>query len=378
MADRSEDARRLPVVGWALLPAVISIAACGSEAGTGSWSFGFEDAALRERAVRVEATIRRGGCTDTQEAIYSVIAPVAGDAAPPPELGPGRYAFSGRAIDRQCRWYAAGCTDVALPTDRGRPVLVNLRGIAEIAECAAATCSEGRCGGTADDAGGPVCPNAVGDGFGAMALYTFSGLGMTPSIADRSGVAPCADLTTLRRAVLTGDGVDLGQGGLFLDAAINAMMRERLLASSISLETWITSADAAQGTDAAAWVVGFAESNRAVFALEQRGEVFSFTVDRSGSPSTQPAAADTRRHHVVLTYDAAVGTQRIYLDGSLVSGIDLGAGDLLTGNQAAGFGVGARPMASRGWNGVMHFLALYDRALSESEVLTQYARGPAR
>lgn len=67
----------------------------------------------------------------------------AGEAEETPELGEGRYGFEVRVRDVWCDWYAAGCVEVELPTDRDS-VRVTLAPVPTEHACAA-SCEEGRC-----------------------------------------------------------------------------------------------------------------------------------------------------------------------------------------------------------------------------------------
>jgi hypothetical protein len=95
------------------------------------WQLEFADPALRARAVRIAARVRRGTCADAGAAIYDVeLGP--GEIAPPlPRLGGGVHAFSADARDAACVVYASGCRDVALPMAPGATITTTLRAIPE-------------------------------------------------------------------------------------------------------------------------------------------------------------------------------------------------------------------------------------------------------
>ena len=100
------------------------------------------------------------------------------------------------------------------------------------------------------------------------------------------------------------------------------------------------------------------------------------TTDDNGEPSltTPPGSLAADLTHVVYTRDAT-GQATLYIDGVAVrSGQIEGTLDnwdpayrLLVANEASG---------DRPWLGELYLAAIYDRALSESEVVQNYAAGP--
>lgn len=111
------------------------------------WEIALESAALRERAVAVEARILEGGCAG--RAVWSASASRGALHPGPPALDPGRYGVEARAMDASCRWFAGACEEVELPGSS--PVRLVLRLTAEQVDCEAAACPAGGCGGA--DAG---------------------------------------------------------------------------------------------------------------------------------------------------------------------------------------------------------------------------------
>jgi hypothetical protein len=64
----------------------------------------------------------------------------------PSALGSGRFGFAARALDDRCRWYAAGCRELALPRDEDARALVMLEAMARPAlDCAAEGCDDSAC-----------------------------------------------------------------------------------------------------------------------------------------------------------------------------------------------------------------------------------------
>lgn len=84
---------------------------------------------------------------------------------------------------------------------------------------------------------------------------------------------------------------------------------------------------------------------------------------------------DGNAHHVVATYDSTSGNKSIYIDGSLRYGTNLGVGNLLTSGGGAealiGSGISAGIPAGA-FDGVIDEVALYNAALTASEILVDY------
>lgn len=119
---------------------------CGQDPRRADWQVRFADPDLAERAAAVEVIVLAGGCdgdvVDTQEVRRGE------EGRRPERLAPGRYGFAARARDGDCRWFAAGCVEVELPTDED--VIVGVGASEEIAACEPEACVDGVCAGEGD------------------------------------------------------------------------------------------------------------------------------------------------------------------------------------------------------------------------------------
>lgn len=221
---------------------------------------------------------------------------------------------------------------------------------------------------------------------GAIVLYEFAeGSGTT--VADTSGVGEPLDLT-----IDDPGNVSWAPGALTLDASTvvasggpATKISDAVTASEqMTVEAWITPANTTQSGPAR--IVSLSESpfDRNVtlgqgtfgsaptdtFDLRLR----STAVGDNGTPSTTTPAgvATTDLSHVVATR-AADGSTTIYVDGEVVQTSTVGgslsnweAMPLLLGNEATG---------DRPWLGTLCLTAIYDTALSQTEVQQNFQAG---
>lgn len=137
-------------------------AACTADPVTLRWQLAFGEGAPSTRAVLVELRILRGGCDATSEVFRGTIRPRDGmNETRVPRLARGRYGFSARARDPECRWYATGCVDLDLPQDDGAVASVPLDMVAAPENACPGECLDGRC---AFEDAGPARLDAAVDG----------------------------------------------------------------------------------------------------------------------------------------------------------------------------------------------------------------------
>lgn len=200
-----------------------------------------------------------------------------------------------------------------------------------------------------------------------LAGYDFSE-GAGDTVNDVSGVGSPLDLTitdssqaTWIADALVLEGTSIGSNGAAtkLIDAVNS-------AGEFSVEAWLVPADVLVDG-----VIQIGDSpHQASFYLEDYS--YYWRAWETDSPDLWAS----RRSHVVFTHDSS-GTARLYADGVLVDP---------EGPNAAGEAEGQFPpvawasthpltIAPEGWKGEVHLLAVYDRALSPSEVLNNYEAG---
>ncbi len=113
------------------------LAACDDSAL--EWRVRFDGDAARGEAEQVAVSIRRGSCDEDGERVYAALLARDTDAATPPELEPGEYAFTAEASSTRCGTFASACETITLPAEK--PIELVLRRIGD------------RCPDLASDAG---------------------------------------------------------------------------------------------------------------------------------------------------------------------------------------------------------------------------------
>lgn len=232
---------------------------------------------------------------------------------------------------------------------------------------------------------------------GALALYDFDeGAGTTA--ADSSGVGAPLDLTLLgaEQTEWLPGGLRLRGPALLTSGGPASKISDAcVLSGAITVEAWVMPDNAL--LDGPARIAGIS-ANPSVrnFTLGQDRDRYIFRVRTSvtGSngtsnsttgtyvPETPSGSVDVSAPaHVVFTR-LADGHTHGYVNGALVTEIewpgDVAGWDpalpLLLGNELDDNGTTAAP--SRPWMGTLYLVAVYDRALSDAEVLQNYAAGP--
>lgn len=206
-------------------------------------------------------------------------------------------------------------------------------------------------------------------------------------IADRSNVSPLMPLT------LIGDYDWLDNWGIqFRDGRAQASVEDsRKLYDEItatgeySIEAWVFPANVTQ--DESARIISY--SNNTVernFALGQSLYNYDFlnranVTDADGRPMFSTADADENAQaglqHVVVTFHPDTGRQ-IFVDGVLTRSTDpdpQGGGNLNSWNRDYAFILGNEITGNRPWEGAIRFVAIHKRALSISDIQTNFDVG---
>ena len=217
-----------------------------------------------------------------------------------------------------------------------------------------------------------------------IAMYMFE-TGQGSTAYDTSGVTPEADLELSGNVTWVGGwGINLGQGGK-AQASTSASAK---LASMIqgtgeyTFETWVAPANV---TQTAAYMVSYSGSNTTRDAtLGQAGMQYtamtrSSATDTNGMPAltttTTNGAAQAALQHVVLTYDPING-QKIYINGVWTGDADPAkGGSLANWDNTFALVVGNEVTGQRQWQGVVKFLAIHNRALTQAQIQQNFAAG---
>ncbi len=219
-----------------------------------------------------------------------------------------------------------------------------------------------------------------------LALYTFDE-GTGNVVHDVSEAGEPLDLTIespdavrWERSALT-----LSDSALIATADPASKLYESITASgSFTVEAWLTPGSLEQ--DGPARIVTYSiDRSNSNFTLGQgiggdtnpsnqfSARVHTTNTDPVGLPLTATGAGTLTMEliHVVMTY--ADGITRVYLDGVLVQ--EFAVGGQLSWDASHRFGLGNEFDAPRPWLGTYHIVAVYDRALNETEVLQNYEAG---
>ena len=230
----------------------------------------------------------------------------------------------------------------------------------------------------------PISPNCLGP----LVLYTFEeGSGTT--VNDVSGVGSPLNLT-----VLDGAATSWVPGALSIDSstiiqssvAATKVIDAVTTSNAITIEAWVKPANITQ--DGPARIVTLSQNtvNRNFTMGQGRSgsdppDVFDLrlrttTTSNNGMPSitTPSGTATTTLTHVVYTRDAS-GSAKIYVDAVSQASGTVG-GNLSNWNATYELGLANEFTLDRPWLGELHLVAIYDTALSQSQVAQNYAAGP--
>ncbi|MEO1064013.1 MAG: malectin domain-containing carbohydrate-binding protein [Actinomycetota bacterium] len=235
---------------------------------------------------------------------------------------------------------------------------------------------------TAAPAGAQTAPSP-------LALYEFSeGSGTT--VADTSGVGAPLDLTIADPGAVswTPGGLDVTGSTTIASAGAASKVTDAVVASGeFTVEAWIQPANTTQGGPARVVNIGQDSLTRNVMLGQgawgsRPDDVFTGRVrstgaasDANGNPTffTPAGTATTTLTHVVLTRDAA-GVQTLYVNGVAQNSVTV-PGDTSNWTSSYPLTLANEADGSRPWNGTFCRVAIYDAALSATEVADNEAAG---
>jgi hypothetical protein len=218
-----------------------------------------------------------------------------------------------------------------------------------------------------------------------VAKYEFkTGTGMTAF--DTSGVSPAADLQfTGPVSWVGGWGINIAAGGKAQAlTATSAKIAAMLSASGeFSIETWAAPANVAQTN---AWIVSYSGSDKTrnvtlgQHGMQYQGATRSDHTDPNGG--TMPLLTDKTKfpaqaalQHIVLTYDPVNG-QKFYVNGEPTGDTDPSkGGSLANWDNTFALVLGAETTGKEQWLGVIKFVAIHSRALTDVQVKQNYDAG---
>ncbi len=216
---------------------------------------------------------------------------------------------------------------------------------------------------------------------GLVVLYDFAeGSGTT--VHDRSGVGQAVDLAFDKTP-----NVSWSDDGLIIKTStriVSAQPARKIIdavrrSNAITVEAWLKPATTTQSGPARIVSISKDTSGRNV-TLGQDGEVFDVRLRTTGTsangiPSTgsPKKSLQTRLTHVVYTRDAA-GSTTIYLDGKQVAR-GKASGNVSNWDNNQRLSLANEVTGDRPWLGELHLVAIFDRALSASDVQQNFVAG---
>lgn len=240
--------------------------------------------------------------------------------------------------------------------------------------------------GDAADAALDADPTArITDGL--IALWTFDENGGS-IVGDTSGVEPPISPTIVDVA-----NISWAPGTLTVDlpADINTSGSQNRIvpackvSDEVTLEAWVTPANTTQTgttTDQPARIITFTVTNigQHLIGIGQLGGVWAAQVrtdaagldSHGGNPILTNGVVETKLTHLVVV---STGSQRrLYVDGMVA--VDDFGGLLDTWDPTFFVAIAGDPNRRNTWLGTIDLVAVYDRALSEAEVMTNHLAGP--
>ncbi len=221
---------------------------------------------------------------------------------------------------------------------------------------------------------------------GLLVLYRFDeGAGTVAS--DQSGVDPPVDLTIepqLGSPSWVDGGLAFTGAGIARALGSATKIRTACQASDeLSVEAWVTATEASQmgpariatlSEDAGSRSFTLAHSVNVAAEPIWIARLTTSTSDQNGTPSfAAQTLATTNTTHLLFSRDAD-GVVTFWVDAEL-SLSDTRGGDFSTWLATDQFAVGNEISLDRPWLGVIHLIAVYDRALTPDEVAQNFAAG---
>jgi hypothetical protein len=227
------------------------------------------------------------------------------------------------------------------------------------------------------DTGGEAGPTRVTNGI--VLLYTFKE-GSGTVVHDVSGVAPAYDLTIQTPAsttwVATGLRIDTA-GPILGNGAGATKVRAALAASNeITMEAWTTPGAASSGSQFGR-VMELSRTNQPDFDMAQVGTKWMGSLHVPGGVMTIDAATTVSltRTHYVVTRNAA-GAWVTYINGAQTATGTI-AGQLgAAWDNSSQYTIGNSHVGDDPYVGLLSLVAVYQRALSQQEVVQNYNVGP--
>ncbi len=215
---------------------------------------------------------------------------------------------------------------------------------------------------------------------GLQTLYRFQE-GSGTIVNDVSGVGTPLNLDISGDTTWTATGLTLNSSSLITSAGAASKVIDAVTTSNaITVEAWITPANTTQTGPARIVSLSLDLYNRN-FTLGQQGNRYDMRLRTTGtsnngipSVGTAVGTLTPAQTHIVYTRDAN-GVVNFYKDGILLSTSST-SGDMSNWDNSYRLALANELSADRGWLGSLHLVALYNRALSGTDVVQNFAAGP--
>ncbi len=222
---------------------------------------------------------------------------------------------------------------------------------------------------------------------GLIAFYNFSE-GEGDNVEDRSKYGAPLNLKIKQEGIatqwLTGQGLRLlGNTIIEHEGSPDKLIDEISRTDEITMETWIRQdlinqsgpariITLSEGTEQRAITLGH-EGNNSIFNYKVRLNTTSTGVNGLPELSTQSGFFSETLHHVVYSRNRD-GREDIYVNGKKIASGNR-TGNFDTWSDANRFALGNEITLDRPWKGIYYLAAVYNRALSEEDVLTNFNAG---
>ncbi|MDP6716706.1 MAG: hypothetical protein QF368_19050, partial [SAR202 cluster bacterium] len=221
---------------------------------------------------------------------------------------------------------------------------------------------------------------------GLVSLYEFNEPGGN-IVYDTAGYGPPLDLVILdtgnvtrTTSALTFDAPTI----IYSPPPATKVIQSVRDTNEITIEAWLKPANTTQayGSSGARIVSVSGDTLARDVTLEQEGDFYDTRLrttytSANGQPplETDSGTVNTNLTHVVFTRDFGASTVNMYLDGVLTATSTL-AGTFDVWDPGFRLALGNEQTLNRGWLGDLHLVAIYDIALSPSQVAWNYSAGP--
>ena len=221
---------------------------------------------------------------------------------------------------------------------------------------------------------------------GLIAYYPFTE-GSGTSVGDSSKFGTAMDLTITgteawQLSWLSGrNGVYVNSNKIWTPSAATKVISELKNTNDFSFEIWYNPYNLTQ-TSANVLTVSANPTSRNVTIQQYGNDIRVYlrtsdpTTDNAGAPRlvATGALSTTGETHVVVTYNNAEDTLRVYVNGSLVVS-DVRLGDLFNWDSNFNFSLASEPDDSRKFEGEIYLIAVYNKPLTEPEIIQNYDAG---